>query len=409
VLSITDYYAFGGELPGRKWVNEEFKFGYQGQEKNSESNPWYQFELRMYNQDIGRWFAPDPYGQFASPYIAMANNPVSGIDPDGGVVSNFRWTMNTISGNSGGYATGGAPFVGADDDGSDVITLFTGGLGADLHAQKQSGSSGSSGGRGGNELFDIDDNGHVITKSADSDFMETSEAGYDSWWVSAQPPTESAKFDSEVGMWYWEVSYYVQETQSLLDNSYENSINFYDVTERHYQSHTDYSVAKGNGTTFDFSVPANNFVDDFGQLLNVGSVFWGGAELGVQALRQTNAAKIMGDAMGYGTQKMAQTLRGTLKSISNIGIKLGVAGYVLQVGSLVYKSANGTPITTADKVAFGISTGLVTAAYLTAGTLAAPFVAGAGVIYGLAELISWGLTDQTLEENLFNEQPKTKP
>ncbi|MGE0569472.1 MAG: RHS repeat domain-containing protein, partial [Bacteroidia bacterium] len=87
VLSTTDYYAFGGELPGRKWVNEEFRFGYQGQEKNSESNPWYQFELRMYNQDIGRWFAPDPYGQFASPYIAMANNPVSGIDPDGGWVA----------------------------------------------------------------------------------------------------------------------------------------------------------------------------------------------------------------------------------------------------------------------------------------------------------------------------------
>ncbi len=50
-------------------------------------NPWYAFELRMYNQDIGRWFAPDPYGQFASPYLAMGNNPVSGVDPDGGYVA----------------------------------------------------------------------------------------------------------------------------------------------------------------------------------------------------------------------------------------------------------------------------------------------------------------------------------
>jgi hypothetical protein len=38
----------------------------------------------MYNQDIGRWFAPDPYGQYHSPYLAMGNNPVSQIDPDGG-------------------------------------------------------------------------------------------------------------------------------------------------------------------------------------------------------------------------------------------------------------------------------------------------------------------------------------
>jgi RHS repeat-associated protein len=87
ILSYNDYYAFGGQLPGRNYTAENHRFGYQGQEKGDASNPWYQFELRMYNQDIGRWFAPDPYGQFASPYIAMANNPVSCVDPDGGYVS----------------------------------------------------------------------------------------------------------------------------------------------------------------------------------------------------------------------------------------------------------------------------------------------------------------------------------
>jgi len=87
ILSATDYYAFGGELPGRKWTSENYRYGYQSQEKpdaTNSSNPWYSFELRMYNQDIGRWFATDPYGQYHSPYLAMGNNPVSQIDPDGG-------------------------------------------------------------------------------------------------------------------------------------------------------------------------------------------------------------------------------------------------------------------------------------------------------------------------------------
>jgi len=88
VLSYNDYYAFGGQLPGRVWAAENSRYGYQSQEKTSDgSNPWCQFELRQYNQDLGRWFAPDPFGQFASPYIAMANNPVSGTDPDGGWVN----------------------------------------------------------------------------------------------------------------------------------------------------------------------------------------------------------------------------------------------------------------------------------------------------------------------------------
>ena len=33
---------------------------------------------------IGRWLSPDPYAQHWSPYLAMSNNPVSFIDPDGG-------------------------------------------------------------------------------------------------------------------------------------------------------------------------------------------------------------------------------------------------------------------------------------------------------------------------------------
>ncbi len=87
ILSANDYYAFGGQLPGRSYTFEDYRYGYQGQEKATAGNPWYTFDLRMYNQDIGRWFAPDPYGQFSSPYIGMANNPVRFTDPNGGWIS----------------------------------------------------------------------------------------------------------------------------------------------------------------------------------------------------------------------------------------------------------------------------------------------------------------------------------
>lgn len=65
-------------------------FGYQGQERVSNStndvggSRWYNFQLRMYNPSIARFNTIDPYSQFNSPYLAMANNPISYVDPDGG-------------------------------------------------------------------------------------------------------------------------------------------------------------------------------------------------------------------------------------------------------------------------------------------------------------------------------------
>jgi RHS repeat-associated protein len=41
------------------------------------------FHARMYDATTGRWLVPDPAAQFANPYLAMGNNPINGIDPDG--------------------------------------------------------------------------------------------------------------------------------------------------------------------------------------------------------------------------------------------------------------------------------------------------------------------------------------
>lgn len=70
-------------IPFRDKNSIGYRYEFQGQEKDLEIGIE-AFQLHMYDGRIGRWFAPDPYGQYDSPYMAMGNNPISMIDPDGG-------------------------------------------------------------------------------------------------------------------------------------------------------------------------------------------------------------------------------------------------------------------------------------------------------------------------------------
>ena len=58
---------------------------FQGQElEESLGYNMHEFELRHYDATLGRFVTTDPYEQFASPYVAMGNNPIVSFDPDGG-------------------------------------------------------------------------------------------------------------------------------------------------------------------------------------------------------------------------------------------------------------------------------------------------------------------------------------
>ncbi len=89
IKSMTDYYPFGLEIASRQFSAmglNGYRYAYQGEfaEKDEETG-WNAFELRMYDPVIGRWLSTDPAEQYASPYLAMGNNPMSRVDPDGGV------------------------------------------------------------------------------------------------------------------------------------------------------------------------------------------------------------------------------------------------------------------------------------------------------------------------------------
>ena len=87
IVQEQHQYAFGAPLPGLSYTvgSTRYRHGYQGQFADKDEETGFDsFELRLYNSRIGRWTAPDPYGQFDSPYVGMGNNPVMGVDPDGG-------------------------------------------------------------------------------------------------------------------------------------------------------------------------------------------------------------------------------------------------------------------------------------------------------------------------------------
>jgi RHS repeat-associated protein len=87
-----DYYPYGlawenpqlpnaqGGLYDNCYQDKEFQFS---EFANGHGLALYDFHARMYDPATGRWLVPDPAAQFANPYLAMGNNPVVSVDPDG--------------------------------------------------------------------------------------------------------------------------------------------------------------------------------------------------------------------------------------------------------------------------------------------------------------------------------------
>ena len=89
VISSTDYYAFGAPMPGRSYNSNDYKYGYNGKEKDDEINVNggdYDFGARIYDSRLGRFLSRDPHARkypFMTPYCFAANNPIRFVDVDG--------------------------------------------------------------------------------------------------------------------------------------------------------------------------------------------------------------------------------------------------------------------------------------------------------------------------------------
>lgn len=96
------YYPFGLKIAGisSRSVNKlENKYGYQGDfAEFDEETGWDDFELRSYDAQIGRWTGMDPYDEFASGYLGMANDPVNIVDPNGGTTGAWGAVFGAVIG-----------------------------------------------------------------------------------------------------------------------------------------------------------------------------------------------------------------------------------------------------------------------------------------------------------------------
>jgi RHS repeat-associated protein len=110
VVVAYDYYPYGLPMENRKLEREETRHNYQGEyaEKDEETG-YLAFQLRFYDARIGRWVSPDPYGQYASPYVGMGNLAHMSSDPDGG------WSWATAAAGAALGGTVGAMYGLATD------------------------------------------------------------------------------------------------------------------------------------------------------------------------------------------------------------------------------------------------------------------------------------------------------
>lgn len=142
LLAYADYYPFGEQLPTRN-SNSGYRYAYQGQEKIGAlgETGMEAFQLRLWDGRLGRWMSPDPYGQYASPYLGMGNNPISSIDTDGGWETKFgAWWHSLWDGKKGEifkdetlgdwgvfYAGDKSIYNGSGISGSDIQEIIPGG------------------------------------------------------------------------------------------------------------------------------------------------------------------------------------------------------------------------------------------------------------------------------------------
>jgi RHS repeat-associated protein len=88
VLTANDYYPFGMIMPGRKYSEGNYRYGFNGKEKDNDINSLtaYDYGFRIYNPAIGRFLSVDPLTKsypWYTPYQFAGNKPILCVDLDG--------------------------------------------------------------------------------------------------------------------------------------------------------------------------------------------------------------------------------------------------------------------------------------------------------------------------------------
>ncbi|WP_316824688.1 RHS repeat-associated core domain-containing protein [Pedobacter miscanthi] len=107
VINSTNYYAFGGLMPGRSFTLSEanaYRYGFNGKENDNEvkgAGNQQDYGMRIYDPRIGKFLSVDPityqYPEL-TPYQFASNTPIWALDVDGleGGIANIMGGGNVI-------------------------------------------------------------------------------------------------------------------------------------------------------------------------------------------------------------------------------------------------------------------------------------------------------------------------
>jgi RHS repeat-associated protein len=90
VATAQDYYPFGMLMPGRSYSSGAYRYGFNGKENDNEvkgTGNQQDYGLRIYDPRLGKFLSVDPLTKgypMLTPYQFASNNPIAGIDVDGG-------------------------------------------------------------------------------------------------------------------------------------------------------------------------------------------------------------------------------------------------------------------------------------------------------------------------------------
>jgi RHS repeat-associated protein len=89
VVSYSDYFPFGMQMPGRHGAEGDYRYGFQGQEKDDEvkgEGNSVNYKYRMHDPRIGRFFAVDPLAPkypWYTPYQFSGNKVINCVELEG--------------------------------------------------------------------------------------------------------------------------------------------------------------------------------------------------------------------------------------------------------------------------------------------------------------------------------------
>jgi RHS repeat-associated protein len=86
IITLSDYYPFGSAMQTRGFAAEEYRFGFNNQERNGELGEAYAFEYRIHDARLGRFMSVDPLSKsypHNSVFAFCENRTIDGTDLEG--------------------------------------------------------------------------------------------------------------------------------------------------------------------------------------------------------------------------------------------------------------------------------------------------------------------------------------